>query len=136
MSSFETKTRPLDEGSQFARHVAIALMGVTPDEATTSMPYFVAFGILLAVLSICALSRQAEDDAFLTKPSFLSRSATGAMSSAGAIGAGGAAKRAAKVTRPPELSPQAREARGSGESSPLISLCPQLVVPDKVRVST
>ena len=132
MSSLETKTRPLDEGSQFARHVAIALMGVTPDEATTSMPYFVAFGILLAVLSICALSRQAEDDAFLTKPSFSSRSATGAMSSAGAIGA----KRAAKVTRPPELSPQAREARGSGESSPLISLCPQLVVPDKVRVST
>ena len=84
------------------------------------MPYVVAFGIILAVLSIFALSRRAEDDAFLTEPSF----------TRGAASAGGGPKKAARTARPPELSPQAS---GSGQSSPLICLCPHLVVPEKVE---
>ena len=92
------------------------------------MPYLVAFGILLAVLSFCALSRRAEDDAFLVKPSSSSLTSSYTIT-ASASSASTTQKKAARTARPPELSPQAR----SSGQSPLICLCPQLVVPEKVE---
>ncbi|CAE7614924.1 unnamed protein product [Symbiodinium necroappetens] len=127
----------LEEGSLVARHVAISLSGVAPEEVATSMPYLVMFGILLAVLSFCALSRQTEDGAFwVSSPAHRSTANTASESPKAA------ARRAAKEgprparIRPPELSPQAQSLQSSQSlrtgQSLLISLCPQLVVPEKV----
>ena len=127
----------LEEGSLVARHVAISLSGVAPEEVATSMPYLVMFGILLAVLSFCALSRHTEDGAFwVSSPAHRSTANTASESPKAA------ARRAAKEgprparIRPPELSPQAQSLQSSQSlrtgQSLLISLCPQLVVPEKV----
>mmetsp|Transcript_22054 Transcript_22054/g.41545 ORF Transcript_22054/g.41545 Transcript_22054/m.41545 type:complete len:366 (-) Transcript_22054:217-1314(-) len=122
-----TASLPHEEGSKFAKHMAIALLGVTPEDAASSVPYtsvMVVFGILLAVLSMCALSRRAEDDAFLTKAP--SRSSRDPREWSGAV-----PKKAARSSRPPELSPQSRSPATPTQS--LICLCQPLVVPEKVE---
>jgi len=127
----------LEEGSLFARHVAISLIGVAPEEVATSMPYLVMFGILLAVLSFCALSRQTEDGAFLTSSLAHLRASSTADTASDELKA---ARRAARAgprparTGPPDLRPQAQSSQSSQTGqSPLISLCPELVVPEKVE---
>ncbi|CAE7435590.1 kz, partial [Symbiodinium sp. CCMP2456] len=127
----------LEEGSLFVRHVAISLIGVAPEEVATSMPYLVMFGILLAVLSFCALSRQTEDGAFLTSSLAHLRASSTADTASDELKA---ARRAARAgprparTGPPDLRPQAQSFQSSQTGqSPLISLCPELVVPEKVE---
>ena len=129
-STPENVSELLEEGSLFTRHVAIALIGVAP-EIAASMPYVVMFGIILAVLSFCAFSRQTEDGAFLVNRLARSTASTVSASEKAAARAARAGPRPAR-TRPPELSPQAQSGQSS-EQSPLISLCPQLVVPEKVE---